>query len=775
MVMLSKNLEMSLHRALNIAKELRHEYATLEHLLLSLSEDPDAQLTMKGCTININLLSDKLKYFLTHDLSSLVTSSNIEIIPTAGFQRVVHKAAINVHASGQREVTGANVLVELFSEQESFAVYFLSEQGVTRQDMINFIARNANKNDNHKATEHALSANALEEIEEEPPHQTISHASPLIKESKEAATNPNSPLANYCVNLNKQAEEGKIDILIGREEEIERTIEVLCRRNKNNPLYVGEPGVGKTAIAEGLALRIVNKKVPSILKNAVIMSLDMGALVAGTRYRGDFEERVKVVLKEIQKIPSVILFIDEIHTIVGAGSTSGGSIDAGNLLKPALARGVLRCIGATTFKEYHSHFEKDRSLVRRFQKIIVEQPTLEDTIKILQGLKPYYEAHHKVHYSAAAIEAAAILSERYINDRNLPDKAIDIIDEAGAHQKLLDETKRKKTIGVKDIETIISKIVNVPISSVSSSELLKLKNLNGDLKKVIFGQDPAIAELDSIIKLSKAGLRNRTKPIGCYLFCGPTGVGKTELAKQLAKHINMELVRIDMSEYMEPHSVSRLIGSPPGYVGFDQGGMLTDAVSKSPYSVLLLDEIEKAHQDIYNLLLQVMDYGKLTDHNGRVISFCNTIIIMTSNVGARELAKEPLGFARITSDEIDKKQLENTFSPEFRGRLDAIIPFAHLGPDVISNIVHKFIEQLSVQLAEKSVKIKITKDVHEYLCTHGFNHKSGARLVEKMIDEKIKKHLAEEILFGKLAKGGTVDVKLTKGEFVFHFLSSMVS
>ncbi len=762
--MLSKNLEVSLHRALNIAKELKHEYATLEHLLLSLSEDPDAKQALKGCTVNIPLLCEKLRNFLANDLTSLTTSLPKEIKPTAGFQRVVHRAAIHVHASGKKEVTGSNVLVELFSEQESFAVYFLAEQGVTRHDLMNYVSNNMLKYENNT-------------IKSSDPSITIGHAAleaeevqitpPTIKETKEQISS--NILANYCVNLNKQAEDGKIDILIGREHEIERTIEILCRRNKNNPLYVGEPGVGKTAIAEGLALRIVKKNVPPILKNAIILALDMGALVAGTRYRGDFEERLKGVLKEIQKMPSVILFIDEIHNIVGAGATSGGSIDAGNLLKPALARGALRCIGATTFKEYHSHFEKDRSLVRRFQKIVVEPPTLENTIKILRGLKPYYEEHHKVHYTAAAIEAAAILSERYINDRNLPDKAIDIIDEAGAHQKLLGGNKANKTITVKDIEQIISKIVNVPVRSISSSELSKLKNLSDDLKKEIFGQDNAVDELTSAIKLSKAGLRSNKKPIGCYLFHGPTGVGKTELAKQLANKISMELVRLDMSEYMEQHSVSRLIGSPPGYVGFDQGGVLTDAISKHPYAVLLLDEIEKAHPDIYNILLQVMDYGKLTDHNGRVVSFCNCIVIMTSNIGARELSREPLGFGRSSREGEDRDQLDKAFSPEFRGRLDAIIPFSELSPKIITNIVDKFIDQLGAQLADKGVKIELSTDARDYLCQNGLNYKSGARTIEKIIDKKIKNQLADEILFGKLAKGGRVEVKLQEGDFAFDF------
>jgi ATP-dependent Clp protease ATP-binding subunit ClpA len=758
--MLSKNLEISLHRALNIARELKHEYATLEHLLLALSEDPDAKGTLKGCTVNISTLCEKLRYFLNNELSALITHNLKETKPTAGFQRVVHRAAIHVHASGKKEVNGSNVLMELFSEQESFAVYFLSEQGVSRHDIVNFVTHGLVKFENGSKSNEAVNLNnQAEEIEEEATNNITA------KENKES---PNA-LTNYCVNLNKQAEEGRIDILVGREGEIERTIEILCRRTKNNPLYVGEPGVGKTAIAEGLALRIIKKNVPNVLRNAIIFALDMGALVAGTRYRGDFEERVKAVIKEIQKLPAAILFVDEIHTIIGAGSTSGGSLDAGNLLKPALARGTLRCIGATTFKEYQSHFEKDRALARRFQKIVVEEPTIENTIKILRGLKPYYEQHHDVHYTAAAIEAAVTLSERYINDRHLPDKAIDIIDEAGAHLKVQSTSKQKKTVTVKDIENIISKIVHIPIRSISVNESSKLKGLSDELKKVIFGQDKAIEELSTAIKLSRAGLRNHKRPIGCYLFSGPTGVGKTELAKQLAKLINMELLRFDMSEYMEQHSVSRLIGSPPGYVGFDQGGLLTDMVSKAPYSVVLLDEIEKAHSDVYNLLLQVMDYGKLTDHNGRNVSFCNTIIIMTSNAGAFEMSKSPLGFGRDKREGEDQDKITRVFTPEFRSRLDAIIPFASLPDGVITGVVDKFILQLEEQLADRGIRISISADARKHLCNIGYDRQNGARLLERIIDEKIKKYLADEILFGKLMKGGTVSVDFAKEELNFVF------
>ncbi|MBN8531071.1 MAG: AAA family ATPase, partial [Alphaproteobacteria bacterium] len=637
--MLSKNLEMSLHRALGLAKEYRHEYATLEHLLLALSEDPDAAVVLRGCGVNIQELRKSLYDFIENELESLVVESLDEAKPTAGFQRVVHRAAIHVQSAGKKEVTGANVLVALFSERESHAVFFLQEQDVTRLDVVNYISHGIVKyGELSKPTPPAATSNGTkpsfdEEIQPE-------------EEKRGAAggKEQNDALSSYCVNLNKRAEAGKIDILVGREEEVERTIQVLCRRNKNNPLLVGEPGVGKTAIAEGLALRIVRGEVPEVLKSALIFSLDMGSLLAGTRYRGDFEERLKAVIREIEKLPKAILFIDEIHTIIGAGATSGGSLDACNLLKPALAKGSFRCIGSTTYKEFRTYFEKDRALVRRFQKIDVNEPTVENSIKILRGLKPYFENHHKVRYTGAAIQAAVELSARYINDRKLPDKAIDVIDEAGAAQMLLPESKRKKTLSVKEIEEIVAKIARMPAKSVNMDDAEVLRNLEKNLKLVVFGQDKAIEALSKAVKMSRAGLRDHEKPIGNYLFTGPTGVGKTEVAKQLAKLMGMELIRFDMSEYMEKHAVSRLLGAPPGYVGFDQGGLLTDAVDKTPYAVLLLDEIEKAHPDIYNILLQVMDYGKLTDSNGKTVNFRNVILIMTSNAGASDSERLVIGF-----------------------------------------------------------------------------------------------------------------------------------
>jgi len=764
--MLSKNLEVSLHRALSIARDFHHEYATLEHLLLALSEDPDANSVMSGCGINLPLLCDKLRNFLHHELSALVTDTATETKPTAGFQRVVHRAAIHVHAAGKKEVTGANVLAEIFSERESYAVFFLSEQGMTCLDVMNFISHGVVKYDSSLTESPLASTPEPEDKEEEEEKKSESNTRERESQSQ---SNSSSALANYCVNLNKLAEEGRIDILIGREMEIERTIEILCRRSKNNPLYVGEPGVGKTAIAEGLALRITRKAVPDILKNAVIFSLDMGALLAGTRYRGDFEERIKAVIKEIEKLPSAILFIDEIHTIIGAGATSGGSLDASNLLKPALARGAFRCVGSTTYKEFQTHFERDRALVRRFQKIIVEAPSIENTINILRGLKPYYEEHHNVHYTSGALEAAVMLSDRYISDRHLPDKAIDVIDEAGAHQKLQPAGKKKQTITVKDIEAIISKMAHIPAKSLSTDESKKLQNLEKDLSDVIYGQDRAIEELASALKMSRAGLRDHKKPIGSYLFSGPTGVGKTELAKQLAYLMNMELLRFDMSEYMEQHSIARLIGSPPGYVGFDQGGMLTDSISKNPYSVLLLDEIEKAHQDIYNILLQVMDYGKLTDHNGRSVNFANCIIIMTTNAGATEMSKAPIGFGRETREGEDKEAISRLFAPEFRNRLDAVIPFQSLTTDIVRVVVDKFVAQLEAQLADRGVKISITTEAREYLARVGYDRENGARPLERIIEAKIKKPLANEILFGKLVKGGRVSITLKDGELAFEF------
>ena len=755
--MLSKNLEMSLHRALSVAREYHHEYATLEHLLLALSEDPDANSVMHGCGVDLLELREKLRNFLTNELAALIAHGELEAKPTAGFQRVIHRAAIHVHSSGKCEVTGANVLAEIFSERESHAVYFLHEQNLTSLDVMNYISHGVVRFGEY-APEDLPSS--LDDVEKE---ADFRDAIPL----KEQAGDSPSALASYCVNLNKRAEDNKIDILIGREEEIERTIEVLCRRVKNNPLYVGEPGVGKTAIAEGLALRIVKKNVPEALNKAIIFSLDMGSLVAGTRYRGDFEERVKAVITEIEKLPQAILFVDEIHTIIGAGATSGGSLDAGNLLKPALARGGFRCMGSTTYKEFQSYFEKDRALARRFQKVDVKEPSVEDTIKILRGLKPYYEEHHNIRYTPGALKAAAILADRYITDRHLPDKAIDIIDEAGAHQNLVPVNKRKKSITIKEVEDTVAKIARIPSKTLSTSESERLKNIETELKEVIYGQDRAVDALSSAVKLARAGLRNKDKPTGCYLFSGPTGVGKTELAKQLATLMNMELLRFDMSEYMEQHSVSRLIGAPPGYVGFEQGGLLAEAVLKTPYSVILLDEIEKAHSDIYNILLQVMDYGKITDHNGRHIDFRNTIVIMTTNAGAIDLSKMPIGFGREESPSEDSEAINRTFSPEFRNRLDAVIPFSPLDTDVVRLVVDKFVNDLEAQLADRGVKITVTASARTYLAKKGYDRLNGARPLERIIDQEIKKPLADELLFGVLAKGGKVDITIKSGKLNF--------
>lgn len=760
--MLSKNLELSLHRALGIAKEYEHEYATLEHLLLALSEDPDAGYVLRGCGANVLELQEKLHHFLASELTALVIDELIESKPTAGFQRVIHRAAIHVHASGKREVTGANVLAEIFSERDSHAVYFLNEQNITCLDVVNFIS-------------HGVVRYGEFEDEDDTSFAEPASFEPEIRQDDALPREDNNALNSYCINLNKRAEDNRIDILVGREYEIERTVEILCRRSKNNPLYVGDPGVGKTAIAEGLALRIVRGTVPDVLKNAVIFSLDMGSLLAGTRYRGDFEERMKAVITEIEKLPSAILFIDEIHTIIGAGSTSGGSLDASNLLKPALARGEFRCVGSTTYAEFQNYFEKDRALVRRFQKVDVEEPSIENTIKILRGLKPYYEEHHGVRYTLGALKTAVELSDRYINDKKLPDKAIDVMDEAGACLKLQPSQKRRKTVTVKDVESIVAKIAHIPAKSVSTDDAAKLRDLEAHLKEVIYGQDRAVEALSSAIKLARAGLRAAEKPMGCYMFSGPTGVGKTELARQLAQNLCMELVRFDMSEYLESHSVARLIGAPPGYVGFDQGGMLTDAVIKNPYSVILLDEMEKAHSDIYNLLLQVMDYGKLTDHNGKTINFFNTIIIMTTNAGATDASRAPIGFGREDREGEDVDAINHTFSPEFRNRLDAIVPFAPLNTEVVTKVVSKFVDQLEAQLADKGVKIKIDNKTSEYLVEKGYDRLHGARPLERIIEEQIKKPLADELLFGKLANGGIVEVSCDGNKLHFTFTDKQAS
>ena len=766
--MISHNLENTIRNALEIAQKQRHEYATLEHLLLALTEDADASPVLRGVGVNIAELKRTLIEFMSSELSSLVVDHVDEARPTAGFQRVVHRAAIHVQSAGKHEVNGANVLVAMFSERESHAVFFLQEQDVSRLDVVNYISHGIVKFGD--ITHLALPRDHTE--------QEMEDGSIRYTAGKEQATSANAaedakdPLTLYCVNLNKKAQSGKTDILIGREREIERTVQILCRRTKNNPLLVGEAGVGKTAIAEGLALRVTRGEVPQVLRNAVIFSLDMGALLAGTRYRGDFEERMKAVIKSIEKLPGAVLFIDEIHTIMGAGSTSGGALDACNLLKPALARGSLRCMGSTTFKEYNNTIEKDRALARRFQKIDVMEPTVEDSIKILRGLKPYYEEHHKVRFLPAALEAAVELSSRYIHDRKLPDKAIDVIDEAGAAQMLLPEGKRKKTITVREIEDVVAKMARMPSKTVSLDDAEQLRNLEKNLKLTVFGQDKAIEELAAAVKMSRAGLREEGKPIGSYLFTGPTGVGKTEVAMQLAKILGMQMVRFDMSEFMEKHSVSGLIGAPPGYVGYDQGGQLTDAVDKTPYAVVLLDEIEKAHPDVFNILLQVMDYGRLTDQNGKQVNFRNTILIMTSNAGAADSARAAIGFNRDGREGEDKEAVNKLFTPEFRNRLDATIGFGHLTHEVVKHVVNKFIYRLESQLSERNVTINLSEQALSWLAEKGYDKAMGARPLARLIADKIKKQLAEEVLFGKLAKGGSVTIGVEGEELTFKFSSA---
>jgi ATP-dependent Clp protease ATP-binding subunit ClpA len=759
--MLSRNLEQTLHRALGLANERRHEYATLEHLLLALADDTDAATVLRACGVDAEKLKRDLSEFLDKDLAGLVSDRAGDAKPTAGFQRVVQRAAIHVQSSGRDEVTGANVLVALFSERESHAVYFLQLQDMTRLDAVNFISHGIAKAPGRSASrpvQGTPNTNAEENTEKE--------------EKPQRGARGQDALSNYCVNLNKKAQQGKIDPLIGRDSEIERTIQILCRRTKNNPLYVGDPGVGKTAIAEGLAKRIVEGDVPEVLLKSTIYALDMGSLLAGTRYRGDFEERLKAVVNELENQPGSILFIDEIHTVIGAGATSGGAMDASNLLKPALAQGTLRCIGSTTYKEYRNYFEKDRALVRRFQKIDVNEPTVEDAIKILQGLKTNYEKHHKVRYTPEAIRAAVELSAKYIHDRKLPDKAIDVIDEVGASRMLLPENRRRKTVTLKDVEEIVAKIARIPPKSVSADDKEVLKNLERDLKAMVFGQDKAIEALAAAIKLSRAGLRDPEKPIGNYLFAGPTGVGKTEVAKQLSKTLGIELVRFDMSEYMERHSVSRLIGAPPGYVGFDQGGLLTDSIDQHPHCVLLLDEIEKAHQDLYNILLQVMDHGKLTDHNGKTVDFRNVILIMTTNAGAADLAKPTIGFGRETRVGEDQEAIQRLFTPEFRNRLDAVISFAGLGAEIVARVVDKFVMQLEAQLADRNVTIELSSAAREWLAEKGYDPLYGARPLARVIQEYIKKPLAEELLFGRLVKGGAVKVGLKDGTLGFDYIEA---
>ncbi|MCW3782698.1 ATP-dependent Clp protease ATP-binding subunit ClpA [Defluviimonas salinarum] len=749
----SNTLEQAIHAALALANARRHELATLEHLLLALIDEPDAAKVMRACSVDIEELRKTLVEFIDDDLSTLVTDvDGSEAVPTAAFQRVIQRAAIHVQSSGRTEVTGANVLVAIFAERESNAAYFLQEQDMTRYDAVNFIAHGVAKDPSFGETRPVTGA---QEQEDHPTSQADG-------EAKESA------LSKFCIDLNAKSKKGDVDPLIGREAEIERCIQVLCRRRKNNPLLVGESGVGKTAIAEGLALKITRGETPEVLEHATIFSLDMGALLAGTRYRGDFEERLKAVVKELEDHPDAILFIDEIHTVIGAGATSGGAMDASNLLKPALQGGRLRCMGSTTYKEFRQHFEKDRALSRRFQKIDVNEPTVEDAVKILMGLKPYFEKHHDLRYTHDAIKAAVELSARYIHDRKLPDKAIDVIDEAGAAQHLVAESKRRKTIGPKEIEAVVAKIARIPPKNVSKDDAEILKDLEKTLKRVVFGQDKAIEALSSAIKLARAGLREPEKPIGNYLFAGPTGVGKTEVAKQLADTLGVELLRFDMSEYMEKHAVSRLIGAPPGYVGFDQGGLLTDGVDQHPHCVLLLDEIEKAHPDVFNILLQVMDHGKLTDHNGRQVDFRNVVLIMTSNAGAAELAKSAIGFGRDRREGEDTAAIERTFTPEFRNRLDAVISFSALPREVILQVVDKFVLQLEAQLMDRHVHIELSPEAANWIAEKGYDDRMGARPLARVIQEHIKKPLAEELLFGKLTKGGVVHVKVRDGAIVLE-------
>ncbi len=756
----SQSLEEALHRALEYANERSHEYATLEHLLLALIDDRDASAVMRACNVELEELRKRVIDYVDTELSGLVLPSNGEAQPTAGFQRVIHRAVVHVQSSGREEVTGANVLVAMFAERESHAAYFLQEHEMTRFDAVQYISHGIAKRPGMS------DPRTVRGVEEDGTGESGENG-----EEKKATSDA---LNTYCVDLNKKARDGRIDPLIGRESEVMRTIQVLCRRQKNNPLLVGDPGVGKTAIAEGLARKIIRGEVPEVLLDSTIFSLDMGALLAGTRYRGDFEERLKAVMKEIEAYEGSILFIDEIHTVIGAGATSGGAMDASNLLKPALQSGTLRCIGSTTYKEYRQHFEKDRALVRRFQKIDVNEPSVEDAIEILKGLKPYFEDFHNIRYTNDAVKTAVELSAKYIHDRKLPDKAIDVIDETGAAQMLLPADKRKKKITVSDVEATVATMARIPPKTISRSDAELLTNLNRDLNRVVFGQDKAIESLASAIKLSRAGLREPEKPIGCYLFSGPTGVGKTEVAKQLANLMGVELLRFDMSEYMEKHTVSRLIGAPPGYVGFDQGGLLTDGIDQHPHSVLLLDEIEKAHPDLFNILLQIMDHGKLTDHNGKSIDFRNVVLIMTSNAGAADLAKAPIGFNRSKREGDDTEAINKMFSPEFRNRLDAIVPFSGLSPEVIAKVVEKFIFQLEAQLADRGVTIELSEEAAAWLAKAGYDEKNGARPLARAIQEYIKKPLADELIFGRLEHGGTVrvlvDGKGSAAELKFEFL-----
>ncbi len=747
LAMLSTNLEITLRNAFNLANKYKHEYVTLEHLLFALAEDNDALSVFKACGVQTKILKETLVDFLDNELKNLKENYQDEPRLTNAFQRVLQRAAIHVQSSGREEVTGANMLVAIFSEKESHALFFLQEQQMTRLDVVQYISHGIAKVNNSDFT-----------IEEKKEKIDEGNNAPQYK-----------ALDAFCVNLNEKAKNGKVDNLIGRKNELDRTIQILCRRQKNNPLFVGDPGVGKTAIAEGLAKKIVENSIPSIMKKSILFSLDMGALLAGTRYRGDFEERLKAVLKELESVPQAILFIDEIHTVIGAGATSGSSMDASNLLKPSLGNGSLRCIGSTTYKEFKNYFEKDRALVRRFQKIDINEPTKDESIKILSGLKSYYENHHNIKYSKDSIISAVELSHKYISDRKLPDKAIDVLDEAGASQNLLSKKDKKKVISKEDIENIIALMARIPPKNINQNDKQNLKNLERDLKNFVFGQNKAIEELSSSIKLSRAGLREEGKPIGSYLFSGPTGVGKTEVARQLSKTLGIELLRFDMSEYMERHTVSRLIGAPPGYVGFDQGGLLTDGILQYPHSVLLLDEIEKAHYDLFNILLQVMDYGKLTDHNGKSVDFRNVILILTTNVGSMDISKKALGFNSKMKNDDNYEALNKLFSPEFRNRIDSIIHFNHLDKNIVMSIVDKFLIEIEALLDEKSVSINIDKDAKEYIAKKGYNEVFGAREISRIIQDEIKKIIAEELIFGKISKGGHVEITCKEKKLNFDF------
>ncbi len=746
MTSFSTEFEKTLQRAVDLARERAHEFATLEHLLLALTEDADAGKVIQACGVDMEVLQAALTGYLDEDLASLIIDEGEEDCKlTTGFQRVLQRAVIHVQSSGRDEVTGANLLVALFAERESHAVYFLQDQDMTRYDAVNYISHGVAK----KVS-----------FSESRPIEGVGEGAD--EEGADEIAEGETALQTYCVNLNEKAAKGKIDPLIGRATEVDRVIQILCRRNKNNPLLVGDPGVGKTAIAEGLARKITENNVPDVLQDNIVYALDMGVLLAGTRYRGDFEERFKQVMAELEEMPQAILFIDEIHTVIGAGATSGGAMDASNLLKPALQNGGLRCMGSTTYKEYRQHFEKDRALARRFQKIDVREPSVPDTIKILQGLKPSFEEFHNLKYSNEAIKTAVELSARYMNDRKLPDKAIDVIDEVGAAQMLVPAEKRRKTIKVKDVENVIAKMARIPAKNVSRNDSEKLRDLGNNLKRVVFGQDKAIDEVAAAIKLSRAGLRDPQKPIGNYLFSGPTGVGKTEVVKQLASILGVELLRFDMSEYMERHTISRLLGAPPGYVGFDQGGLLTDGVDQNPHCVLLLDEIEKAHPDLFNVLLQVMDHGTLTDANGRKVDFRNVIIVMTSNAGASDMARAAIGFGRDKREDEDIDAINKLFTPEFRNRLDAIVQFSSLPAKVVTRIVEKFVLELEAQLSDRNVIIEISKAASRWLVDEGYDEKMGARPLARLIQEKIKKPLADEVLFGTLKNGGIVRIDFNK-------------